>query len=136
MSGRQVTIIKPGTCTITATQGGNSHYLPAPDQTRSFQIAPVPPQPPQPPQAPRALVIVLAPIVLAALALAAAVAALLLRRHRLRTRYPPPPRVRAEPHPDSRGMVRLRVTGPDVRGTVRIEPHQSYVYSRLERAQP
>jgi hypothetical protein len=133
---RQVTIIKPGTCTITATQGGNTHYLPAPDRTRSFRITPVPPQPPQPPQAPRALVIVLAPIVLAALALAAAVAALLLRRHRLRTRYPPPPRVRAEPHPDSRGMVRLRVTGPDVRGTVRIEPHQSYVYSRLERGQP
>jgi hypothetical protein len=132
VSGRQVTIIRPGTCTITATQGGNTHYLPAPGQTRSFQIDPVPPQPPQPP---RALVIMLGPIVLAAIALAAAAGAL-LHRHRLRTRYPPPPRVRAEPHPDSPGMVHLRVTGPDVRGTVRIEPHQSYVYSRLERAQP
>ena len=131
VSGRQVTIIKPGTCTITATQSGNTHYLPAPDQTRSFQIGPVPPQPP------RGLVIVLGPIVLAAIVLAAVAGALLLRRYRLRTRQPPPPpRVRAEPHPDSRGTVRLRVTGPDVRGTVRIEPHQSYVYSRLERAQP
>lgn len=133
VSGQQVTIIKPGTCTITATQGGNSHYLPAPHQTRSFQISPVPPQPPQ---EPRALVIVLGPIVLAALALAAAVGALLLRRHQLRTRWPPPPRVRAEPSPGSPGTMHLRVTGPDVRGTVRIEPHQSYVYSRLERAQP
>ena len=130
VSGRQVTIIKPGTCTITATQGGNTHYLAAADQTRSFQIGPVLPR------APRALVIVLGPIVLAAIVLAAAAGALLLRRHRLRTRQPPPPpRVRAEPHTDSPGTVRLRVTGPDVRGTVRIEPHQSYVYSRLERAQ-
>ena len=136
VSRRQVTIIKPGTCTITATQGGNTHYLPAPEKTRSFQIAPVPPQPPQPPQVPRALVIVLGPIVLAAIALAAAAGALLLRGRRLRTRYPPQPRVRAEPHPGSPGAVHLRVTGPDVRGTVRIEPHQSYVYSRLERAQP
>ena len=133
VSGRQVTIIKPGTCTITATQGGNVHYLPAPGQTRSFQIGPVPPQPPQ---APRALVLVLAPIVLAALALAAAASALLLRRRWLRTRPPPAPQIRAEPHPDSPGTVHLRVTGADVRGTVRIEPHQSYVYSRLERAQP
>jgi hypothetical protein len=131
VSGRQVTIIKPGTCTITATQGGNAHYRPAADKTRSFQIEPVPPQPPQ---APRALVIVLGPIVLAAILLAAAAGALLRRRYR-RPRGSPRPSVRAEPHPDSPGTVRLRVTGPDVRGTVRIEPHQSYVYSRVERAQ-
>lgn len=129
VTGRQVTIIKPGTCTITATQGGNTHYLPAADQTRSFQIGPVPPQ------VPRALVIVLTALILAAIGFAAA-AAVLLRRYRLRTRQPPPPpRVRAEPHPDSPGTVHLRVTGADVHGTVRIEPHQSYVYSRLERAQ-
>ena len=75
------------------------------------------------------------PIVLAAIVLAAAAGALLRRRYR-RPRGSPRPSVRAEPHPDSPGTVRLRVTGPDVRGTVRIEPHQSYVYSRLERAQP
>jgi Fibronectin type III domain len=129
VSGRRVTIIKPGICTITATQAGNIHYAPAPDQTRSFQVGLVPSR------VSRALVIMLA-LLLTALVIAGAAGALQLRQRRRTRRPPPPPRVRAEPHPDPPGTVRLRITGPDVRGSVRIEPHQAHVDSRLERAQP
>ena len=128
VSRRVVTTVKRGRCTITAIQAGNAHYAPAPNQTRSFQVGPVPPP------VPRTLVIVLAALVLAAVVLAATAGALRLRRQRLQIRDRAPPRVRAEPHPDSPGTAHLRVTGPDISGTVRIEPHQAYVYSRLERA--
>jgi len=130
VSGRVVTTVKRGRCTITAIQAGNAHYAAAPDQTRSFRVGPVPAQ------VPRALV-----IVLTALVVAAAAGALVLWRRWLRRRRPetgqppPPPPVRAEPHPDLPGTTHLRVTGPEVSGTVRIEPHQAYVYSRMERAQ-
>ena len=77
VAGSQVTTLKRGTCTITATQAGNTHYAPAPDQTRSFQVGPVPPQ------VPRALV-----IVLAASFLRPRQARLLVRRYRLRIRRP------------------------------------------------
>jgi hypothetical protein len=128
VSGRVVTTVARGGCTITAIQAGNAHYAPAPDQTRSFQVGPVPPP------VPRALLIVLAALVLAAVVLAATAGARWLRGRRP-PRGPAPPKVRAEPHPDSPGAVHLHVTGADVTGTVRIEPHQAYVYSRLERAQ-
>jgi hypothetical protein len=132
VSGRVVTTVKDGRCTITATQAGNTHYAPAPDQTRSFRVGPVPSH------VPRALVIVLAALLLAAIVCAAVAGALRLRWHR-RTRgrrtQKPATRIETEPHPDSPGTVHLRVTGPDVSGAVRIEPHQAYVYSRLERAQ-
>lgn len=122
VSGSVVTTVKRGRCTITASEAGNTHYAPAPDQTRSFQVSP------GIPRAPRALV-----IVLAAIALAAAAGALLVRRHRLRARRPAKPSVRAEPHADLPGTVRLRVTGTDVTSAVRIEPHPAPVSSRLER---
>jgi Fibronectin type III domain len=121
VAGSQVTTLNRGTCTITATQAGNTHYAPAPDQTRSFQVGPVPPG------APRALV-----AALAALVLAAAAGAVLVR-HWLRIHRPD---IQVKPHPDAYGAVRMRVTGTDVTGTVRIEPHPAHVSSQLERAQP
>ena len=133
VSGRVVTTVKDGRCTITATQAGNTRYAPAPDQTRSFQVGPVPSH------VPRALVIVLVALLLAAMVCAAVAGALWLRWHWQQTRerrtQTTTTRIKTEPHPDSPGTVHLRVTGPDVSGAVRIEPHQAYVYSRLERAQ-
>jgi len=134
VSGRVVTTVKDGRCTITATQAGNTHYAPAPDQTRSFQVGPVPSH------VPRALVIVLVALLLAAIVCAAVAGALRLRWHWQQSRgrraqKPAGPRIETDPHPDSPGAVHLRVTGPHVSGAVRIEPHQAYVYSRLERAQ-
>jgi hypothetical protein len=120
VAGRQVTTLKRGTCTITATQAGNSHYAPAPDQTRSFRVGPVTPW------TPRALVIALAALVLAA-------AGALLVRHWLRIHRP---KIQVEPYPDAPDTVRMRVTGTDITGTVRIEPHPAQVSSQLERAQP
>jgi Fibronectin type III domain len=125
VSGPQVTTIKPGRCTITASQGGNARYAPAPDQTRSFQIGP------SGTQVPRVLA-----IVLAAVALTAAAAALLVRARRLRARPPTGLSVRAEPHPGAPGMVHLRVTGTDITSAVRIEPHPAEVSSHLEGAKP
>ena len=122
VAGSQVTTLKRGTCTITATQAGNSYYAPAPDQAQSFQAGPVAPW------APRALV-----VALVALLLAASAGALLLRRHWLRIHRP---NVQVKPYPDSPDTVRMRVTGTDVTGTVRIEPHPAQVSSQLERAQP
>jgi Fibronectin type III domain len=121
VAGSQVTTLKRGTCTITATQAGNTHYAPAPDQTRSFQVGPVTPW------TPRTLV-----IALAALVLATAAGAVLVR-HWLRIQRP---NIQVKPHPDAHGAVRMRVTGTDVTGTVRIEPHPAQVSSQLERAQP
>jgi fibronectin type III domain protein len=121
VAGSQVTTLKRGTCTITATQAGNAHYTPAPDQTRSFQVGPVTPW------TPRTLV-----IALAALILAAAAGAVLVR-HWLRIHRP---NIQVKPHPDAPDTVRMRVTGTDVTGTVRIEPHPAQVSSQLERAQP
>jgi hypothetical protein len=125
VSGSVVTAVKPGRCTITAAQGGNIHYAPAPDQTRSFQVGPVTAQPPW------ALATVLAAVVLAAVA-----GALLMRQRWLRKHRPTKVSVRAEPHADSPGTVRLHVTGTDVTSTVRIEPHPAEASSQLERAQP
>jgi Fibronectin type III domain len=122
VSGSVVTAVKPGTCTITASQAGNTQYAPATDQTQSFQISPGVPGAPWIPI-----------IVLAGIVLAAAAGALLARRHRMRARPPAKLRVRAEPHADSRGPVRLRVTGTDITTTVRIEPHPAPVSARLER---
>jgi Fibronectin type III domain len=122
VAGSEVTTVRPGTCTITASQAGNTQYAPAPDQTQSFRIGP------GVPRASRVPVIVLAGIVLAA-----AAGAMLVRRYRLRVRRPPKLSVRAKPHADSRGTVRLRVTGTDVTSTVRIEPHPAPASSRLER---
>ena len=126
VSGSHVTILKSGTCTITAAQSGNTHYAPAADQTRSFQVGQVGPR------VPWALIIALA----AAILVAAAGVLLLLRYWRSGPPPPPPPSsVRAEPHPDLPVPTHLRVTGPEVFGTVRIEPHQAHVYSRMEGAQ-
>jgi hypothetical protein len=128
VSDSQATTIKPGRCTITASQGGNAHYAPAPNQTRSFQVSPIRPR------APRALA-----IVLAGLALMTPAAALLVRAHRLRTRRPAEGSwlsVQAEPHPGPPGMVRLRVTGINVTSTVRFEPHPAEVSNHLESALP
>jgi hypothetical protein len=122
VAGSEVTTVQPGTCTITASQAGNTHYAPAPEQTQSFQISP------GGPSVPRVPVIVLAGIVLAA-----AGGTLLVRRYRLRARRTAKLGVRAEPHADPRGTVRLRATGTDVTSTVRIEPHPAPVSSRLER---
>jgi hypothetical protein len=121
MAGSQVTTLKRGTCTITATQAGNTHYAPAPDQMQSFQVGPVTPW------MPRTLV-----IALAALVLATAAGAVLVR-HWLRIHRP---NIQVKPHPAAHGAVRMRVTGTDVTGTVRIEPHPAQVSSQLERAQP
>jgi large repetitive protein len=121
VAGSQVTTLKRGTCTITATQAGNTHYAPAPDQTQSFQVGPVTSW------TPRTLV-----IALAALVLATAAGAVLVR-HWLRIQRP---NIQVKPHPDAHGAVRMRVTGTDVTGTVRIEPHPAQVSSQLERAQP
>ena len=121
VAGPQVTTLKRGTCMITASQAGNTHYAPAPDQTRSFQVGPVTPW------APRTLV-----TALAALVLAAAAGVVLVRRwlriHR--------PNIQVKPHPGAPGAVRMRGTGTDVTDTVRIEPHPAQVSSQLERAQP
>ena len=121
VAGSQVTTLKRGTCTITATQAGNTHYAPAPDQTQSFQVGPVTPW------TPRTLVIALAALVLATAASA------VLVRHWLRIHRP---NIQVKPHPDAHGAVGMRVTGTDVTSTVRIEPHPAQVSSQLERAQP
>ena len=42
ISGNTVTIAAPGTCTIQASQGGNSTYAPAPNVSRSFTVAKLP----------------------------------------------------------------------------------------------
>jgi hypothetical protein len=116
-----VTTLKRGTCTITATQAGNTHYAPPPDRTQSFQVGPVTPRTPRTPL-----------IALAALILATAAGAVLVRRwlriHR--------PNIQVKPHADAHGAVRMRDTGTDVTSTVRIEPHPAQVSSQLERAQP
>ena len=59
-----------------------------------------------------------------------------MRRYWLRKHRPAKVSVRAEPHADSPGTVRMRVTGTDVTSTVRIEPHPAEASSQLERAQP
>jgi hypothetical protein len=38
LSGTTVTTLAAGACTITATQGGNDDYLPAPDMRQSFRV--------------------------------------------------------------------------------------------------
>jgi hypothetical protein len=38
VAGNQVTLLTPGTCTITADQAGDATYAPAPPVTRSFQV--------------------------------------------------------------------------------------------------
>ena len=38
VSGSTATTVKPGTCTITASQSGNADYAAAPDVQRSFQV--------------------------------------------------------------------------------------------------
>jgi hypothetical protein len=40
VSGSTVTTVAPGTCTITASQGGNADYAPAQSVTQSFQVNP------------------------------------------------------------------------------------------------
>ena len=40
VSGSTVTTVAPGTCMITASQGGNADYAPARDVTQSFQVNP------------------------------------------------------------------------------------------------
>jgi hypothetical protein len=40
VSGSTATTVKAGTCTITASQGGNDSYAPAADVPRSFQVNP------------------------------------------------------------------------------------------------
>jgi hypothetical protein len=54
VNGATVQLHGVGTCTITASQGGNAHYNPAPDVPRSFTIVqrPQPPAPPPPPPPP------------------------------------------------------------------------------------
>jgi hypothetical protein len=42
ISGSTVTITSAGSCTVKASQGGNSNYNPAPDVSQSFKIAPRP----------------------------------------------------------------------------------------------
>ena len=43
-AGASVTMIRAGTCTITASQAGNSNFLPAGTVTRSFQVTKAPAQ--------------------------------------------------------------------------------------------
>jgi hypothetical protein len=86
-----------------------------------FRVGPVTPW------TPRALV-----AALAALVLATAAGAVLVR-HWLRIHRP---NIQVKPHPDAPDTVRMRVTGTDVTGTVRIEPHPAQVSSQLERAPP
>jgi hypothetical protein len=40
VAGTMATILKAGTCSVTARQAGNDTYNPAPDVTRSFAVAP------------------------------------------------------------------------------------------------
>jgi VCBS repeat-containing protein len=42
VSGSTVQVVTAGTCNITASQAGSSHYEPAPDIVRSFNVAPAP----------------------------------------------------------------------------------------------
>jgi hypothetical protein len=41
VAGATVTIATAGNCTITASQQGSTNYLPAPDATRAFTVAPL-----------------------------------------------------------------------------------------------
>jgi len=47
VTGNVVHLTDPGSCSITASQAGDSNYLPAPDVTRTFTIAPSTTGPPQ-----------------------------------------------------------------------------------------
>ena len=39
VAGTTVTIVSPGTCSITASQGGNANWNAAPDVTRTFTVS-------------------------------------------------------------------------------------------------
>jgi len=118
VSGATVTTLAPGSCAITATQGGSTTYAAARAAPRSFQVDPAAPA------IPAALIRSLAAAALAAAGLAAAGAVLALRRRRLRLRGRPPaaagPSVHAEPHPGPPGSSSTRTTGAAATHTVRI----------------
>jgi hypothetical protein len=40
VAGNTVTLVKAGSCTVTAQQAGNINYAAAPDVPRTFTIAP------------------------------------------------------------------------------------------------
>ena len=110
VSGRTVTAVAAGTCTITASQPGDAHYAAAPPVTRSFRAR----------AAARKPVIVLAGVILAAAITAGTLAA---RRRWLRSHPPHRPSVRAEPQACPPDLVSVHATGTDATHTVRIEPH-------------
>jgi hypothetical protein len=129
VSGSVLTTVKPGTCTITASQAGNTIYAPAPDQTRSFQVGPggggsggaqQGGQHPQPTSS------ALMPTISAGIGVLVIVgSAIALRRLRVRSRPPsvPQPSVRVVRDTGTPAGVHVRPTGTQPTVAVRIEPH-------------
>src|SRR6266545_3159442 len=126
VSGSTAMTVTPGTCTITASQGGSARYAPATGVTQSFQVNPVASK------AAGALV-----ILLAAAVLAAAGGALVVRRLR-RSRPPsaPEPIVRVVPDAGPPGLMSVHDTGTAVTHTVRIEPSPGTSITTIEEARP
>ena len=117
VSGPTVTTLIPGTCSITATQGGSTTYAAARAAGWSFPVS----------QAAPALSRAMLGL-LAAAALAAAGGVLALRRRwpRLRLRGHPAaagPSVRAAANPGPPGSASTRTTGAAAVHTVRINAH-------------
>ncbi|HEX9356357.1 MAG TPA: hypothetical protein VF933_21385, partial [Streptosporangiaceae bacterium] len=117
VSGATVTTLTPGTCSITATQGGSTTYAAARAAGWSFPVSPAAPA------ISRAMLGLLAA---AALAAAGGVLALRRRRPRLRLRGHPAatgPSVRAEANPGPPGSASTRTSGAAVAHSVRINAH-------------
>jgi hypothetical protein len=128
VSGSAVSTVAPGTCTITASQGGNARYAAARPVTRSFRVdaaAPIRPNAPGPPT----LV-----IALAAIGAATGLAGAVLVRLRLRSRSPLQPSIRAEPHAGPPGLVGVHAVGTERTQTVRIEPNPGTSSVRTRKA--
>jgi len=127
VSGATVTTVAPGTCTITASQGGSAGFAPARDVTRSFQVNPVTSQ------GAGARFILLAAAILAAAGLSFAV-----RRWQLRSRPSPgpPPVVRVVPDAGPPGSVSVHNTGTAMTHTVQIQPSRGTSITTIKEARP
>jgi hypothetical protein len=127
VSGTTVTTTAAGTCTVTASQGGNTDYAPAPDVRHSLDINPV------------ALRLTGATAILLGAALLAAAGASLVLHHRRRRPRPPSgpvPTVRAVPDAGPPGQVSVRNTGTASTHTVRIEPSPGAGITTIKEARP
>ena len=127
VSGSTLTPIAPGTCTVTASQGGSDRYGAARDIAQSFDVA----------SATSAFPGNLT-MVLGAVVFAVAGATTLVRRARRRSHRPPEPAptVSAAPVPGPPALVSVQNTGAGVTHTVRIESSPGASVTRIKEGRP